>query len=138
MAAAAGKLILIEMENSATPAAFVPVGGLRTQSITYNSEIIDVTNADSPELFREVLPGVGVKSFTVSGSGIADSGAGFALIEATARDQSHRDTRITVPGFGSYTGEFRVTTFEITGEYNGAVTFSTTLESSGAVAFTAA
>ena len=45
---------------------------------------------------------------------------------------------IVVPDFGTYSGNFRVTSLEFGGETEGGVTFSTSMESNGTVTFTAA
>ena len=46
--------------------------------------------------------------------------------------------QVVVPDFGTYQGNFRVASLEFGGETEGGVTFSTSLESNGAVTFTAA
>lgn len=137
MAAAAGKLMLLEMQDDGAVPAYVAIGGLRSRSLTLNSEIIDVTHSDSTGLWRSILPGVGVRSMAVTGSGIADTKAALAVIQDAFGDQTHRLSRITVPGHGTYAGAFRVSSFELSGEYNDAIQFSTTIESSGEVTFTA-
>jgi TP901-1 family phage major tail protein len=45
---------------------------------------------------------------------------------------------VTVPDFGTYAGAFRISSLEFGGESEGGVTYSLSLESSGAVTFTAA
>jgi TP901-1 family phage major tail protein len=42
---------------------------------------------------------------------------------------------IVIPDLGTYQGKFQITTLEYAGEYNGEMTYSITLESSGAVVF---
>ena len=46
--------------------------------------------------------------------------------------------QVIVPEFGTFEGAFHVNSVEFGGEQEGAVTYSLTLASSGAVAFTAA
>lgn len=46
--------------------------------------------------------------------------------------------QIIVPDFGTFQGDFQVTSLEYSGEYNGESAFSVTLESAGAIAWTAA
>jgi len=45
---------------------------------------------------------------------------------------------VVVPDFGTYAGAFRITSLEFGGETEGGVTYSLSLESTGAVTFTAA
>jgi TP901-1 family phage major tail protein len=46
--------------------------------------------------------------------------------------------QIVVPDFGTYAGSFRIASVEFGGETEGGVTYSISLESTGAVTFTAA
>ena len=43
--------------------------------------------------------------------------------------------QVVVAGFGTYEGEFALTSLEISGEHNGEVQYSVTLESAGTVSF---
>ena len=45
---------------------------------------------------------------------------------------------VIIPDLGTYQGKFHIASLEYGGEYNGEVTYSVTLESSGSVSFTAA
>ena len=45
---------------------------------------------------------------------------------------------VVVPDFGTYAGAFRISSLEFGGETEGGVTYSISLESNGAVTFTAA
>lgn len=137
MAASAGKSFLVEMKNTVAVPVFVVIGGLRTKGMTFNASIIDITNSDSVGLWREILAGVGVTSAAFKGDGIASDKAGLTVIQSAIFDKSLRDTRITVPGLGVFTGTFRVSTLDVSGEYSDAVKFSASFESSGVVTFVA-
>ena len=43
--------------------------------------------------------------------------------------------QIIIPDLGSYTGAFQITSLEYSGEFNGEVTYSVSLESGGAITF---
>src|SRR5436305_1506346 len=49
--------------------------GLRTKQIKINNDLVDVTNADSVNQWRELLAGVGLRSMEVTGSGVPQTGA---------------------------------------------------------------
>jgi TP901-1 family phage major tail protein len=137
MAASAGKNFLVEMKNTVAVPVFVVIGGLRTKQLAFNASLIDITNSDSVGLWREILAGVGVASASFKGDGIGSDKAGMTVLQSALFDKSLRDTRITVPGLGVFTGAFRVSAFETTGSYDDAVKFSASFESSGAVTFVA-
>ena len=47
------------------------------------------------------------------------------------------DCELVVPGLGSYSGMFAIKSLEMSGEHNGEVTYSISLDSAGVVAFAA-
>ena len=65
-----------------------------------------------------------------------------AVSEQTLRSKVHQSTfesyNIIVPDLGTYAGQFMIASLEYAGEYNGEVTYSITLESSGDITFTSA
>lgn len=141
MAAQKGSAMLIKIgaDNSSTPAldTYTTVGGLRTTSITQNEEAVDVTTLDDAGI-RKLLPNGGIQSFSVSGSGVFTDAASETTLEGAFGASDFHNFQIVVPDFGTYEGEFMVASMAYSGEYNGTVTYDITLESSGAVTFTAA
>lgn len=138
MPAKSGVDMLLKLKNDAGSPAFVTIGGLRAKSISFNSELVDITNSDSAGMWREVLGGVGVNSFSVSGSGRTIDITSTQVIYDCLADRTVRDGEFTVPNLGVIACKVRVTALEITGNYNDAVDFTFTLESAGDVTFTAA
>src|SRR5688572_21708943 len=67
MVAQKGKDLLLKIDNAGS---FVTVAGLRSKRIAFNSETVDITDADSAGRWRELLAGAGVQRAAVSGSGI--------------------------------------------------------------------
>ncbi|HEY6633165.1 MAG TPA: phage major tail protein, TP901-1 family, partial [Rhizobiaceae bacterium] len=65
MVAQKGKDLLLKIENAGS---FVTVAGLRSKRIAFNSETVDITDADSAGRWRELLAGSGVQRAAVSGS----------------------------------------------------------------------
>lgn len=141
MAAQKGSALLLKIGADASAAAsadtYTTVGGLRSTSISMNQETIDVTTKDSSNA-RELLADGGVESVSVSGSGVFTDAASEATLRTAFGGANIPNFEVIIPDFGTYQGKFQITALEYAGEYNGEVTYSVTLESSGSVAFTAA
>lgn len=115
--------------------------GLNSKSLTINNSSIDVTTPDctTPEgaLYTETL--AGLKNVSVSGDGFFEDSTAEARMNTVAMAADNSTTfEVVVPDFGTYAGTFRITSVEFGGETEGGVTYSLSLESSGAVTFTAA
>lgn len=136
MVAQKGKNLLLKLDSGS--GAFVTVAGLRSKRIAFNSETVDVTDADSAGRWRELLAGAGVQRAAVSGSGIFKDAQSDALIRSRFFAGEISGWQVIVPGFGTVAGPFQITALEYTGAHDGEVTFETALESAGAVTFTAA
>ncbi len=135
MAAQRGKDMLLKVQNDL--AQFTTVAGLRSRRIVFNAEAIDVTNAESAGRWRELLAGAGVKRAQVSGAGVFKDGASDLLIRQTFFDGVLRVFQITIPDFGVIEGPFQVSALDYRGEHQGEVVFDLTLDSAGALTFTA-
>ena len=131
MAAQKGLDVLMKIDISGTKTT---IGGLRSTSITLNDESVDITNKDSLGT-RTLLAGAGVNSLSVSGSGVFTDSASEATLQGDMNQAALTNYQFLIPDFGSYTGQFQLTSLEYAGEYNGEVTYSFTFESSGAITF---
>src|SRR5262245_35565027 len=69
MVAQKGKDLLLKIDSNGL-GNFVTVAGLRSKRIAFNSETVDITDADSAGRWRELLAGSGVQRAAISGSGI--------------------------------------------------------------------
>jgi TP901-1 family phage major tail protein len=134
MAAQKGKDLLIKIGDGA---AFVAVAGLRTDQLAFNAETVDVTNAESAGRWRELLSGAGVRRAALTGAGVFKDAGSDALMRQIFFDGDIRTYQVVVPDFGFVEGPFQITSLEYRGEHDGEVTFEMTLESAGALAFTA-
>lgn len=131
MAAKGGKDFLLKVET--TTDVFQTVGGLRATSFTKNAEAIDATNHGSNQN-REILNFAGIKSMSISGSGIFTDDANLATIEDAHDSQELKRFQVVDADDGrTYTAYFKITTFERSGDYNNEQSYSISLESSGAV-----
>ena len=134
MAAQKGSALLMKIGNGGSPEAFTTIGGMRSTSLTMNDEMVDVTNKDSSRA-RTLLAQGGVNSITVSGSGVFTDSASEATLKAKFDVSALTNYQFLVPDFGTFTGNFQLTTLEYGGEDNGEGTYSFTFESSGAITF---
>ena len=112
------------------------MAGLRSKRIAFNSESVDITDADSAGRWRELLAGSGVQRAAVSGSGIFKDAASDAAIRTHFFAGEIVDWQLVVPDFGTIEGPFQITALEYGGSHDGEVTFEIALESAGPIAFT--
>ncbi|HQU69227.1 MAG TPA: phage major tail protein, TP901-1 family [Albidovulum sp.] len=136
MAAQNGKDLLVKLDLNGG-GQFTTIAGLRATRISFNAETVDVTNLESQGGWRELLGGAGVRSASVSGSGVfADSAT-----DERARQIFFAGTveqfQVIIPDFGIVEGPFQITSIEYAGSYNGEATYELSLASAGALSFTA-
>ena len=136
MAAEKGRAFLIKRGDGATTEVFTTIAGMRSTSLTINNEMVDITSKDSAGV-RTLLADGGVASVTVSGSGVFTDSATEVLIQTSALAMTLDNYEILFESGDKFSGAYQVTSLERAGEHNGEVTYSLTLESSGAITFTA-
>lgn len=141
MAKQLGRALLVKIGDGEASEAFTNLCGLNSKSLTINNNAIDVTtpDCDSPEglLWTETL--AGLKNVSVTGDGFFEDSTAEARMNSVAmQNDNQANFEIVVPDFGTYAGAFRLTSVEFGGETEGGVTYSISLESTGAVTFTAA
>ncbi|HEX2592536.1 MAG TPA: phage major tail protein, TP901-1 family [Rhizomicrobium sp.] len=136
MTAQKGKDLLLKIGDGADPETFATVAGLRATTLAFNAQTIDVTNADSADQWRELLAG-GVKSATLSGSGVFKDAASDETIRAAFFNQANATWQVIVPSFGTVTGAFKITSLQYDGAYDGEVKINLSLASAGALSFAA-
>lgn len=79
MAAQKGRDLLLKLNNGA---GFTTVAGLRSKRLSFNAQIVDVTDSESAGRWRELLGGAGVQRAALSGSGIFKDQASDALVRS--------------------------------------------------------
>ena len=136
MAALKGKDLLLKVDSVGN-GTFTTVAGLRSRTISFNADTVDVTHQESVGQWRELLVGAGVRSARVSGTGIFKDDASDELIRATFFNGIMRDWQVVVPDFGTIEGAFEISSFEWSGRHDGEVTFDLTIESAGQLTFVA-
>ena len=141
MAKQLGRALLVKIGDGADPEVFSNLCGLNSKSLTINNSAIDVTTPDctTPEgaLWTETL--AGLKNVSVSGDGFFEDSTAEARMNTVVMQADNQcNFEVILPDFGTYAGAFRITSVEFGGETEGGVTYSLSLESTGAVTFTAA
>jgi len=135
MSAQKGKDLLVRAGNGS--GGFVAVAGLRARQIAFNAETVDVTNADSAGRWRELLAGAGVRRAAISGSGVFRDEASDLRLRQLFFEGLIETFQIVVPSFGTLEGPFQIASLEYRGDHAGEVTFDMSLDSDGALSFTA-
>jgi len=136
MTAQKGKDLLVKLDNDGA-GSFVTVAGLRSRSLSFNAQTVDVTNTDSTGAWRELLGETGIKSASLSGSGVFKDAASDATVRDLFFLGSIRNWQITVPDFGAVEGPFQITSLDYSGEHDGEMTYEMALASAGSLSFTA-
>jgi TP901-1 family phage major tail protein len=136
MVAQSGKDLLIKVDLTGG-GQFETLAGLRAQRISFNAESVDVTNLESQGGWRQLLAGAGVRSATITGSGVFSDDD----TDARARDIFFNGEtpafQVVIPDFGIVEGPFQVTSLEYAGSYDGEATYEMSMSSAGALTFTA-
>ena len=140
MAAGKGSSFLLKENSTGTPAT---VGGLRSTSMSINGEMVDITNKDSNAFIssgndkaRDLLQGGGVRSMTISASGVFTDSSTENLVRGFAFDGAIQNYDLVFSDGSKIAGAFLITSYERAGEFNGEETYSLTLESSNTITYT--
>ena len=130
-----GKDLLLKLRREGG-SQFDTVAGLRATRIAFGAETVDATSIESAG-WRELLAGAGVRSASVSGSGVFRDEATDERMRAVFFEGRAPSFQIVIPGFGIVEGPFQITSLEYAGSYDGEATYEVSLASAGALAFTA-
>ncbi len=136
MAVQNGKDLLIKVDLSGS-GNFQTVAGLRATRVSFNAESVDVTSLESAGGWRELLAGAGVKSASISGSGIFRDAASDARMRQIFFDGEMPEFQVIIPDFGIIEGPFQVTGIEYGGTHDGEATYEMSLASGGRLDFVA-
>ena len=140
MPAGKGSSFLLKDNSTGTPAT---IGGLRSTSMTINGEAVDITTKDSNAFIssgndkaRDLLQGGGVRSMTISASGVFTDSSTENILRGFAFDGAIQSYYLIFSDGSKISGAFLITSYERAGEFNGEETYSVTLESSNTITYT--
>lgn len=136
MTAQNGKDLLIKLDMTGA-SLFETVAGLRATRISFNAESVDVTSLESQGGWRELLGGAGVKSASISGSGIFRDETTDERARQIFFDSETPLFQVIIPDFGTVEGPFLITSIEYAGSHNGEATYELSMASAGELTFTA-
>ena len=136
MGAQNGKDLLVKVDMNGS-GLFETVAGLRATRVSFNAESVDVTSLESQGGWRELLSGAGVKSASISGSGVFKDEGTDERARQLFFDGETPGFQVIIPDFGIVEGPFQVTSIEYAGTHNGEATYELSLASAGALTFTA-
>lgn len=132
MAIENGSDFLLKCGNGANPVVYQTVAGMRTTQMSINGEAVNVTHKESGG-WRDLLSGAGVRSVSVSASGIFTGSAAEVRMRGHALAGTLEDYRLSFASGEVLSGRFLVTRLDYSGDYNGERQYVIHLESSGAV-----
>lgn len=128
MAGANGRALTIDWDA-------VTLVGVRTKGYTITNDYVDVTT-DDDDGWRTLLADPGLRSVEVTAGGISSDQV--ILAEIMKSNITGEPLSIGLPTTtGTLAGTFVVSSFEQTGEHDGAVEFTATFMSAGVVTYTA-
>ena len=136
MAVQNGKDLLVKIDLT-SDGNFQTIAGLRATRVSFNAESVDVTSLESQGGWRELLAGAGVKSASVSGSGVFRDEASDERAREIFFNGETPDFQVVIPDFGIMEGPFQVTSIEYGGTHDGEATYDLALASAGPLVFTA-
>jgi TP901-1 family phage major tail protein len=128
MAGANGRALTIDWDA-------VTLVGVRTRGYTITNDYVDVTTADDGG-WRTLLADPGLRSMEVTVGGISSDQV--LIAEITKASITGEPLSVGLPTTtGTLAGTFLLSSFEQNGEHDGAVEFSATFMSTGALTYTA-
>ncbi|MGI3164448.1 phage major tail protein, TP901-1 family [Pseudooceanicola sp. 200-1SW] len=136
MVAQNGKDLLIKVDMT-DGGLFETLAGLRATRLSFNAETVDVTSLESQGGWRELLAGAGVRSASLSGSGVFRDAGSDERARQIFFDGETPSFQVVIPDFGIIEGPFQMTSIEYAGAHNGEATYELSMASAGALSFTA-
>ncbi|WP_371153687.1 phage major tail protein, TP901-1 family [Jannaschia sp. 2305UL9-9] len=135
MTVQSGKDLLLKVDLDGT-GVFATMAGLRATRLTFNAGSIDVTSLDSSGGWRELLSGGGVKTASISGSGVFRDADTDTRARQLFFDGEVPAFQVIIPDFGVVQGAFQITSLEYAGSHDGEASYEISLASAGEMTFT--
>ncbi|MGH0001306.1 phage tail tube protein [Pseudovibrio ascidiaceicola] len=131
-----GRLMLIQLGDGGDTEQFEAVCGVKDKSFSINNEVVDTTRppCNNPEDPLHYSGAYGVRTISISGSGVAVSKASYLNLAKHAFEQDYVNAKLIVPLWGTFSGTILFNKVEATGPMQGEVEFSTELTMTGEIA----
>jgi TP901-1 family phage major tail protein len=130
-----GRDVLIKISDGGMPETFVTLAGIRSSELDLNQQSVDATSAESPEGWRELLAGAGLKTMRVRGRGLFKDSASDERMRSVFFAGAIARWQLIVPGLGHFTGPFQITQLNWSGAHDGEASFAVELQSAGQLSF---
>jgi len=127
-----GRSLLLK---TGTGGSAVTVAAMRSTRFTVNGETVDATSKDSNGM-RVLLADGGVAKVSISANGLLSGVAQSTDFISRTLARSLDSYRLEFDNGDVLEGSFQLTSFDVTGDYNGEQTYALTLESSGSLTLT--
>jgi TP901-1 family phage major tail protein len=112
---------------------FKSTGGLRSKSLSFSAEGVDITNEESDE-WKVMLDKAGMRSLEISGSGVYNNYPVFqTLVDKFLANELTCLMFVEVKTGKLYEGCFKLTSLEISGDYDAESNYSISASSSGTI-----
>ncbi len=136
MTAYAGQNLLMKISDGLFPEAFTTIGGMQVTELRLANAPQPSTNITSNG-WRQLLTGAGTKSVRLSGQGIFVDSTAENTVRTLAFAAGVRNFKLTFGNGSSISGAFMVTDYERRADVDEEERYALTLESAGAITFTA-
>ncbi len=131
MAAQKGKLVLLKADTvGGSPQVYTTIAGLRTNTWTVNGEDVDVTTKDD-DGWQQRLSGAGVRSISISATGVFQDSAIEETVRGWSFDQTINWFQLTFENGDVLECQFQISSYERTGDHDGAENYSLSMNSHG-------
>jgi TP901-1 family phage major tail protein len=137
MTAMKGSLVLLKAGDGATPTeAFTTLGGLQvTRMVVQNRPVASDTLESGA--WRSLAGGAGLKQALIEGHGIFTNAASEDIVRANALAGSVNNYKLAFPNGSIVSGAFIVAAYAREGDVEQAEAYAITLESAGAISYSA-
>jgi len=126
-------IVLDDTEAAMEIDKFMSTGGLRSKSMNLSAEGIDITSEDSDE-WKVMLDKAGIRSMEISGSGVYNNADVFqGLVTKFLANELTCLMFIEAKTGRLYEGCFKLTSLEVSGDYDAESSYSISAASSGAI-----
>ena len=132
MAAQKGRLMLLKLSNGLSPPTFSTIGGIREKNLTINNQSVDITTSNTAP-WRQLLADAGMRSVSVSGSGVFEDEAAIQTVEELALSGNLQEFQMVFGNSDMYQGSFQVTSFQYAGSHVAEQTYNLSIESAGII-----
>ncbi|MBV7509626.1 phage major tail protein, TP901-1 family [Bacillus sp. sid0103] len=129
MAKLAGMKVLLKIKN---PSTGVTLAGQKNATLNRSAETIDATSKDTAGFWKESIQGF--KEWSIDADGcFVESDVAYDYLETKFLNSENVDVELVFPSGKKYSGSVTITDFSLEFPYDDLVTYSVSLQGSGAL-----